>query len=131
LKDWLSQVVFQAQSAKTPIQILGSLEAEGLCFDAAWVLGMTDGFLPAMLNVARFIPSDIAITHQIPRTSFDLIAQDAQDTLHNLINLSTEVIFSYAKVHLSGEQQPSPLLTFNHETPALTHNYQNTVIFFN
>ncbi len=128
LKDWLSQVVFQAQSAKTPIQILGSLEAEGLCFDAAWVLGMTDGFLPAMLNVARFIPSDIAITHQIPRTSFDLIAQDAQDTLHNLINLSTEVIFSYAKVHLSGEQQPSPLLTFNHETPALTHNYQNTVL---
>jgi hypothetical protein len=58
----------------------------------------------------------------------DLIAQDAQDTLHNLINLSTEVIFSYAKVHLSGEQQPSPLLTFNHETPALTHNYQNTVL---
>jgi hypothetical protein len=60
------------------------------------------------------------LTHQIPRTSFDLIAQDAQDTLHNLINLSTEVIFSYAKVHLSGEQQPSPLLTFNHETPAGT-----------
>jgi hypothetical protein len=24
LQDWLSQVVFQAQSAKTPIQILGS-----------------------------------------------------------------------------------------------------------
>jgi inactivated superfamily I helicase len=47
LQDWLSQVVFQAQSAKTPIQILGSLEAEGLYFDAAWVLGMTDGFLPA------------------------------------------------------------------------------------
>jgi hypothetical protein len=38
---------------------------------------MTDGFLPAMLNVARFIPSDIAITHQIPRTSFDLIAQES------------------------------------------------------
>jgi hypothetical protein len=35
LQDWLSQVVFQAQSAKTPIQILGSLEAEQflvLCF---------------------------------------------------------------------------------------------------
>jgi hypothetical protein len=47
---------------------LGSLEAEGLYFDAAWVLGMTDGFLPAMLNVPRFIPHDIAITHQIPIT---------------------------------------------------------------
>jgi hypothetical protein len=40
LKKWLSQVIFQAQSAKTPIQILGSLEAEGLVFDNAWVLGM-------------------------------------------------------------------------------------------
>ena len=94
LKDWLSQVIFQAQSAKTPIQILGSLEAEGLYFDAAWVLGMTDGFLPATLNVPRFIPSDIAIAHQIPRTSFELIAKDAQDTLNNLVNLSTEVILS-------------------------------------
>ena len=128
LKDWLSQVVFQAQSAKTPIQILGSLEAEGLYFDAAWVLGMTDEFLPATLNVPRFIPSDIAVTHQIPRTSFELIAKDAQDTLNNLVNLSTEVIFSYAKVHLSSEQRPSPLLTFNHETPILTHDYQNIVL---
>lgn len=128
LKDWLSQIIFQVQSAKTPIQILGSLEAEGLYFDAAWVLGMTDRFLPTTLNVARFIPSNIAIARQIPRTSFELIAQDTQDTFNNLVNLSTNVIFSYAKVHLSSEQQASPLLVFNHEFPTLTHNYQNIAL---
>jgi probable DNA repair protein len=125
LKKWLSQVVFQAQSAKTPIQILGSLEAEGLYFDAAWVLGMTDNFLPMPLNSPRFIPSSIAQQHQIPHSSFALIAKDAQDTLNNLINLADAVIFSYAKTHFGNEQRPSPLLTFNTENSALKHTYQS------
>lgn len=127
LENWLKQVIFQAQSAKTPIQILGSLEAEGLYFDHAWVLGMTDKFLPETLNSPRFIPSSIAILHQIPKTSFELIANDSQKTLDNLINLSDEVICSYAKTHLDNEQRPSPLLKFTHETPTLEHHHQSAV----
>jgi len=113
LKNWLSQVIFQAQSAKTPIQILGSLEAEGLYFDAAWVLGMTNDFLPASLNSPRFIPFDIATKHQIPRSNYDLITQDAKDTMTNLTALSNQVIFSYAQTHNESEQQGSPLIEFN------------------
>ncbi|CAB9538541.1 RecB family exonuclease [Bathymodiolus brooksi thiotrophic gill symbiont] len=128
LKKWLSQVIFQAQSAKTPIQILGSLEAEGLVFDNAWVLGMTDGFLPVALNSPRFIPSDIAQKHQIPHSSFALIVKDAQDTFNNLIGLSDTVIFSYAKTHFESEQQPSPLLKFNNETQAFKYEYQNVAL---
>ncbi|CAB5503388.1 hypothetical protein THERMOT_1783 [Bathymodiolus thermophilus thioautotrophic gill symbiont] len=128
LKKWLSQVIFQAQSAKTPIQILGSLEAEGLVFDHAWVLGMTDGFLPVALNSPRFIPSDIAQQHQIPHSSFALITKDAQDTFNNLASLSGTVIFSYAKTHSESEQQPSPLLKFNKETQACKHKYQNVAL---
>lgn len=112
LKNWLSPVIFQAQSAKTPIQILGSLEAEGLCFDDSWVLGMTDDFLPAKLNSPRFIPTDIAIEHQIPHSSFDLITKDANTTLGNLINLSNKVVFSYAENHFENQQDPSPFLEF-------------------
>ncbi|SFV86207.1 FIG01199495: hypothetical protein [hydrothermal vent metagenome] len=128
LKKWLSQVIFQPQSAKTPIQILGSLEAEGLVFDNAWVVGMTDGFLPVALNTPRFIPSDIAQTHQIPHSDFELIAKDAQDTLNNLIHLSNSVIFSYAKTHFESEQQPSPLLEFTKEIQALGHKYQSVAM---
>lgn len=127
LENWLTQVIFQAQSAKTPIQILGSLEAEGLYFDNAWVLGMTDKFLPETLNLPRFIPSNIAILRQIPRSSFEFIANDTKTTLDNLINLSDEVIFSYAKTHLDNEQRPSPLLKFTHETPTLKHSYQSAI----
>ena len=128
LKNWLSQVIFQAQSAKTPIQILGSLEAEGLYFDAAWVLGMTDDFLPASLNSPRFIPSNIATEHQIPHSNFELIAQDAKDTLGNLINLSDQVICSYAKTHLESELQASPLLEFNSEVEILESNHQSATL---
>lgn len=124
LEHWLSQVIFQAQSAPTPIQILGSLEAEGLYFDAAWVLGMSDDFLPMALNTPKFIPHTIAQRQQIPHTSFALITKDAQDTLNNLINLSSEVICSYAKSHFNTEQRPSPLRQFTHQLPALTRHYQ-------
>lgn len=124
LQKWLSQVIFQAQSANTPIQILGSLEAEGLVFDNAWVLGMSDEFLPVALNTPRFIPSDIAQEHQIPHSNFELIAKDAQDTLNNLMRLSDKVIFSYAKIHFENEQQPSPLLTFGNKKQSLKHKYQ-------
>ncbi|SFV82363.1 FIG01199495: hypothetical protein [hydrothermal vent metagenome] len=128
LQTWLSQVIFQAQSAKTPIQILGSLEAEGLYFDEAWVLGMTDDFLPAALNAPRFIPNDIAAQHQIPHSNFELIAKDAKDTLNNLINLSDQVNFSYAKTHFESEQHGSPLLTFNNEIETPEHQYQPALL---
>jgi probable DNA repair protein len=120
LKNWLSQVMFQAQSAKTPIQILGSLEAEGLYFDEAWVLGMTNDFLPSPLNSPRFIPFDIATNHQIPRSNYELIAQDAKDTLTNLMGLSDNVVFSYAQTHNENEQQSSPLIEFSNAVEAPT-----------
>jgi len=124
LQTWLSQVIFQAQSAKTPIQILGSLEAEGLYFDEAWVLGMTDKFLPAALNSPRFIPNDIATQHRIPHSNFELIAKDAKDTLNNLINLSSQVTYSYAKTHFESEQQGSPLLTFDDEIQTPRYQFE-------
>ena len=71
LKEISSQIVFQAQSSKTNVQIIGSLEAEGLYFDKAWVMGMTHDFLPAKLNSPRFIATDIAIHHQIPHSSYE------------------------------------------------------------
>ncbi len=125
LKKWLTQVIFQAQSAKTPVQILGSLEAEGLYFDAAWVLGMTDNFLPAAFNSPRFISNSIAQQHKIPHSSFELITKDAQDTLNNLINLSDQVVCSYAQTHLESEQRPSPLLVFNTSVEILTGTFQS------
>ncbi|SMN16708.1 FIG01199495: hypothetical protein [uncultured Candidatus Thioglobus sp.] len=112
LTEITNQVVFQAQASKTNVQIIGSLEAEGLRFDQAWVMGMTHDFLPAKLNTPRFISSNIAIQHHIPYSSYELVQSDAQNTLNNLSSLADSVIFSYAKSHFESEQLPSPLLDF-------------------
>jgi len=111
-----NQVVFQPQASKTNIQIIGSLEAEGLHFDRAWVMGMTHDFLPAKLNAPRFISSEIAIQHHIPFSNYELVQSDAQDTLANLSSLADKVVFSYAKSHFESEQLPSPLLDFPTES---------------
>ena len=116
LNEMTNQVVFQPQASKTNIQIIGSLEAEGLHFDQAWIMGMTHDFLPAKLNAPRFISSEIAVQHQIPFSSYELVQSDAQDTLTNLSSLADKVIFSYAKSHFESEQMPSPLLDFPTES---------------
>ncbi len=132
LQTLLSQVIFQAQSAKTSIQILGSLEAEGLYFDEAWILGMTDNFLPATLNAPRFIPNDVAAQYQIPHSNFELITKDASRivamSLNNLINLSNRVNFSYAKTHFESEQHGSPLLTFNNKIETPKYQYHPIIL---
>ncbi len=115
LKEITNQVIFQAQSSQSNIQIIGSLEAEGLYFDKAWVMGMTQGFLPAKLNSPRFISGAIAAEYQIPHSSYELIQADAQNTFANLCTLSDHVIFSYAKSHAESEQLPSPLLNDSYE----------------
>ncbi len=113
LDNLTTQVIFQAQASKTNIHILGALEAQGLYFDEAWVLGMTNQFLPARLNSTRFITHDISVTHRIPHTDYGLIATDATNTLENLSSLADKVVFSYALTHLENEQLPSPLVEFD------------------
>ena len=113
LRNILSNVIFQAQSSKTQIQVLGALEADGLHFDYAWVMGITNNFLPAKLNSPRFIPFSISSEHQIPNSNYELIAEDGENTISNLKSIAREVIFSYAKIHRDEEQLPSPLIKFD------------------
>ncbi len=131
LEDICNHVIFQAQSSSANIQILGSLEAEGLRFDKAWVMGVNDNFLPAKLNSPRFIPHEIAVEHQIPQSSFELVTTDANNTLNNLSSLAENVIFSYAKTLGEEEQLPSPLLEFRKntiETNSTNNKTQSTAL---
>ena len=125
LESSLSQVIFQAQSAKTPIQVLGALEAEGLYFDAARVIEMTDNFLPSGINSPYFIPHQITQKYQIPFSNFELIDTDANHTLKNLANLAKAVVFTYAKNNSEKAQQPTPLLQFDNKVSLYEYHYEN------
>ena len=59
----MNAVIFQPQSGPANIHILGSLEAEGLFFDFAWVASMTNSFLPGKIKMPLFIPPKISIEY--------------------------------------------------------------------
>ncbi len=114
LNNLTTQIIFQAKASKTNIQILSVSEAHGLYFDEAWILGMTNQFLPTRLKIPHFITYDISTRHHIPNTDYKLIATDAKNTLKSLNSIAGKVIFSYAVVtHLGSKQLPSPLVKFD------------------
>ena len=115
LKKILHQVIFQPKGGKNQIQVLGSLEAEGIQFDYAWVVGMTNKFLPANINSTRFIPFKISSEYQIPGSNYELLNRDSINTLNGLSSLAEEVVFSYAKIHLNEEQIPTPFVDFSND----------------
>ena len=96
LVNHLNAVIFQPQSGPANIHILGSLEAEGLFFDFAWVSSITSNFLPGKVTMPLFIPSKISIEYSLPGTSFELITKESRSTLNNLYHLSENLTFSYS-----------------------------------
>ena len=126
LKNWLSQVMFQAKAANTNIQILSILEAQGIQFDYAWVANMTHDFLPIKLNSLVFIPFDICDKYNIPNTNYTHVFEETQKTLTNLYALTTNVIFSYSKNNGQQEINPCTLIKFDSKT--ISHSYKPVTI---
>ena len=117
----MNAVIFQPQSGPANIHILGSLEAEGLFFDFAWVTSMTNSFLPGKIKMPLFIPSKISIEYSLPGTSFELITKESESTLINLKNLSNNLTFSYSASSDSREQLSTPYLLFEDFQPVEEH----------
>ena len=97
LSAHISAVIFQPKSGLSNIHIMGSLEAEGLFFDHAWVSSMTSNFLPGRIKMPLFIPSKTSIEYKLPNSSFQLVAEESKKTLENLNNLSFDTTYSYPK----------------------------------
>ena len=112
LKSHLSCVIFQPKSGVSTIHILGSLEAEGLFFDHAWVSSMTSNFLPSKMKIPLFIPQKTSVEYSLPSSSFLLITKESNETFHALNNLSNDLTYSYAKLINSRKELPSPYIKF-------------------
>ena len=113
LSAHINAVIFQPKSGLSNIHILGSLEAEGLFFDHAWVSSMTSNFLPGKIKIPLFIPPKTSIEYKLPHSSFLLVAKESKKTLENLSNLSYDTIYSYPKNSSNREELPTPYLDFD------------------
>lgn len=109
LNKQLTQTPFHVQTVQAPVQILGLMEAAGLPFDACWITNMNEQQLPASPNPNPFIPLELQIAYDTPRSSPAREYTYAQKLVEQLCQHTTSIIFSYSH---NGENivHPSPFI---------------------
>lgn len=106
-----SEVIFQPELEGSIVQLLGTLEASGLTFDAAWVCGMDSTRWPpppnALALVARAIQEKYSMPDATPHDSVEF----AELVLGRIRASATEVVLSWASSDGETELSPSRLLS--------------------
>ncbi len=110
LEQLCANSVFQAKSPDAPIQVLGTLEAAGLQFDAVWVCGMGAGEWPAAARPNPFIPVQLQRSAAMPHADAQRELAYAEQLLDHLRRSTRLLIASYASQEQDVEVAPSPLL---------------------
>ena len=108
LLGFLEQQGFHQESPKAPIKIMGLLEAVGLKFDAAWLVGATDKVLPQKASPNPFLSKALQLKYLMPGSSQQREIDYAQAIVNSLKN-SDQLVVSYAKHDGEQEQSFSPL----------------------
>lgn len=109
LKQYIEQQNFHQQKPKAPLQIIGILEAIGLTFDAAWLVGATDQVLPQKATPNPFLSKTLHQKHDLPGSSHRRELEYAKSLLASL-SCNPEWVISYAEYNGEQEQMMSPLL---------------------
>lgn len=106
----LAYTPFHPETAASPVQVLGLLEAAGQPFDYLWVAGLDDRAWPEPIKPNPLLPLDLQRQWRMPRASVDRELELAQRLTRRLASSATQVIFSSPM--LDGDQplRPSPLL---------------------
>lgn len=110
LEQLARQRVFQPQTPPVNIQILGALEAEGLDFDALWVIGLDDEHWPARRPANPFIPPELQRRLQLPHASSAQELAWAERMTLRWRESAADVVFSWASRDQDRELAPSPLI---------------------
>lgn len=110
LRDCCTRQISQPETADSPVQVLGPLEAAGLSFDHLWLCGMQAANWPAAPRPSPFIPVSLQTRMHMPHAS-----QEREwafgDTLLRQYARSSEMLHaSYSRQTDGVADLPSPLL---------------------
>ncbi|NQV86984.1 MAG: PD-(D/E)XK nuclease family protein, partial [Woeseiaceae bacterium] len=106
-----SDVIFQAESVKARIHLMGALEASGLRFDGIWISGVTTANWPPAGAPSVLLSRRLQEEHGMPDCTPADTLQHAQQILRSLVASGDRVICSYALTEDDAEQTVSDLLT--------------------
>ncbi|MGQ9424651.1 PD-(D/E)XK nuclease family protein [Gilvimarinus sp. F26214L] len=110
LQQLANSTPFQAEVKHSPIQILGSLEGEGLRFDCCWVMGMSHQNWPPSPNPNPLLPLPLQRAEQMPRSSVDKEIAFAESLTRHYRNCADQVVFSHPSQQDEAHLLPSALI---------------------
>lgn len=116
LRALLDDTLFQPEAPPAAVQILGSLEAIGLSFDAAWLAGFDAQRWPPAASPSPFLPLRWQYARGVPRAHPDSALADARALAHALSSIAPEIVVSHAALIDDAPAVGSPLFA---EWPAL------------
>ncbi len=110
LRECCTRQISQPQTADSPVQVLGPLEAAGLTFEHLWLCGMQGTRWPAAPRPNPFIPlrlqSQLHMPHASPEREWDFGAALVQQYANSCLTLHA----SYCRQAEGVPDQPSALL---------------------
>jgi len=126
LSQNLTDVVFQAETTYTSIQILGALEAAGLEFDHLMVSGLTDEAWPIVPQPNPFLPLKWQRIAQVAGATAEWNLEFAKRMYRQWLGAATALECSYPKRDGDRELQASPLIKYLPTAPVVIE-LQSTV----
>ena len=111
LHQQLNQIVFQPKTQGEPaIEVLGSLEAAGMHFDAMWIMGMDAETWPSPAKPNAFLPKAWQRQLNMPHSSAEREYHFAKQLTNRLLTSAEEIIASHAEQKGDCELLASPLI---------------------
>lgn len=101
---------FQPKTPAANVQVLGILEAAGICFDHLWVSGMDDSAWPTQAKPNPFIPKALQRELKMPHSAAERELEYCNTMTHLFKASAGVVIFSNIKKRDETSLLPSPLI---------------------
>jgi probable DNA repair protein len=120
-----SDKIFQVQSKKAPIQILGLYESIGLDFDYIWVMNLHDDVWPVSPRPNPFLPLQFQKKYALPHAGWERELVVAKKITNRLACSAKQVVFSYPSKNGVQDLRPSPLIEKYKETSKIDLNIES------
>lgn len=110
LQNAVNNLPFQPERRHAAIQVLGTLEASGQTFDAAWVLGLHRDVWPEHQHPNPFIAQSLQRQLKMPHACPTHELQYATQVLERFKQCAKEIVFSYPQKEKGRDLLESPLI---------------------
>lgn len=101
---------FHAQTPDAPLQILGLLEAAGLCFHRLWVVGLERNNFPKLIAINPLLPAEFQRKYAMPHSEVERELWIANTLLQGFYDNSQQLILSFPQRRGEELLEESPLL---------------------